>query len=418
MKKTTLFKMMFFSILVTFCTNANSQASLPFSYDSGNPGTSVTGLTASGLGSNYSSSPKMKFDDASDNLVLNFNSNPGILSYKVKGNPSSGTTTSGTFEIYESNDNSSYTLLRSILNKDNISTTYTDNPKATTRYIKWVYTSKTSGNIGLGAITLALGVSAATNPTFTPVAGTYTSTQNVTISNGSSTDKIYYTLDGSDPTSTSSLYSGAISISSTTTVKAIAYDQNNANPSSIITATYTIVSPTITVTETSIPLLNGTVGETASTIIHVAATQLVGDISFIFSGANAGLFSTDPVTLSPVSGTVTSTEVSVKYTPIASGTQTTTLTVSSPSAMPVIFSVTGKAISTGVKNTATEQLKVYVTNDKVMFRATAGESVKIFNSIGQVILNKEATEGLNEISVTNKGLHIIKVGNKTSKIIL
>lgn len=185
-----------------------------------------------------------------------------------------------------------------------------------------------------------------------------------------------------------------------------------------VNISWTVPNPTITVTETSIEEINGSVGETTTTKIHVAGTELTGDISFSFSGANGGLFTTDPLTLSPASGTVTSTEVSVKYTPIASGTQTTTLTVSSQGATSIVLPITAKAIATGVKNTATEQLKVYVTNDKVMFRATAGESVKIFNSIGQVILNKEATEGLNEISVTNKGLHIIKVGNKTSKIIL
>lgn len=196
------------------------------------------------------------------------------------------------------------------------------------------------------------------------------------------------------------------------------WNSDDANAYPALTGSFTIFNPTITVTETSIEEINGSVGETTTTKIHVAGTELTGDISFSFSGANGGLFTTDPVTLSPASGTVTSTEVSVKYTPIASGTQTTTLTVSSPGATSIVLPITAKAISTGVKNTATEQLKVYVTNDKVMFRATAGESVKIFNSIGQVILNKEATEGLNEISVTNKGLHIIKVGNKTSKIIL
>ena len=85
---------------------------------------------------------------------------------------------------------------------------------------------------------------AAAIPTFSPESGDYTSAQSVTISNGSSTDKIYYTLDGTDPSSASSLFSSALTISDSTTVKAIAYDSNDANPSSIVSATYNILPVT------------------------------------------------------------------------------------------------------------------------------------------------------------------------------
>lgn len=61
-------------------------------------------------------------------------------------------------------------------------------------------------------------------PTFTPVAGTYTSPQSVTIAD--STDaSIYYTTDGSTPgagTGTSTLYNGtAISVAKSETINAI-----------------------------------------------------------------------------------------------------------------------------------------------------------------------------------------------------
>lgn len=59
------------------------QATLPFSYDLGKPSL-TTGLTQNELGSDYSTSPKMKFDDSNDNLILNFNNAPGVLKFDLK----------------------------------------------------------------------------------------------------------------------------------------------------------------------------------------------------------------------------------------------------------------------------------------------------------------------------------------------
>lgn len=75
-------------------------------------------------------------------------------------------------------------------------------------------------------------------PTFNPTEGTYTTAQNVSISCATEGATIYYTTDGSDPTSSSTQYSTAIPISTTTTVKAIAMKDNVY--SDIATATYTI----------------------------------------------------------------------------------------------------------------------------------------------------------------------------------
>ncbi len=66
------------------------------------------------------------------------------------------------------------------------------------------------------------GTSAPAAPTFNQAAGTYTAPVSVTISAASGTT-IYYTLNGTTPTaSTGTLYTAAVSISSTATLKAIA----------------------------------------------------------------------------------------------------------------------------------------------------------------------------------------------------
>lgn len=79
-------------------------------------------------------------------------------------------------------------------------------------------------------------------PTFSPAAGNYETAQTVTLSSTTPNAKIYYTLDGSTPDNTKTLYQSPIAVSSNTTIKAIAYDVNGANPSNTIsTATYYIL---------------------------------------------------------------------------------------------------------------------------------------------------------------------------------
>ena len=80
-------------------------------------------------------------------------------------------------------------------------------------------------------------------PTFTPAAGTYTETQDVEISCATSGATIYYTTDGATPTTSSAVYSSAIPVSETTTIKAMAVASGYDN-SAVAEATYTINSGT------------------------------------------------------------------------------------------------------------------------------------------------------------------------------
>jgi hypothetical protein len=75
-------------------------------------------------------------------------------------------------------------------------------------------------------------------PTFSPAAGTYSGLQSITISSTSGAT-IYYTLDGSTPTSASTPYSSPIPISvGATTLQAIAYFHGSS--SAVASAMYTI----------------------------------------------------------------------------------------------------------------------------------------------------------------------------------
>jgi len=59
----------------------------------------------------------------------------------------------------------------------------------------------------------------------TPVGGTYIQAQNVTITCETAEAQIRYTLDGSEPSTSSSLYTGAINISSSATLTAKAFKE-------------------------------------------------------------------------------------------------------------------------------------------------------------------------------------------------
>ncbi|HTB80804.1 MAG TPA: chitobiase/beta-hexosaminidase C-terminal domain-containing protein [Opitutaceae bacterium] len=82
--------------------------------------------------------------------------------------------------------------------------------------------------------------SQAAAPSFSPGAGTYTSTQSVTIATSTSGASLRYTTDGSTPSETAgTVYSIPVSISATATLKAIAYESGFTD-SSVTSATYTI----------------------------------------------------------------------------------------------------------------------------------------------------------------------------------
>ena len=83
-------------------------------------------------------------------------------------------------------------------------------------------------------------------PTFTPEAGTYYEEQSVSIACATEGATIYYTLDGSDPSENSLVYSAPLDINQTTTIKAIAMKEGYNN-SSIAEATYTIQIGVVTI---------------------------------------------------------------------------------------------------------------------------------------------------------------------------
>ncbi len=144
----------YFSASKSYTLTVVGPATLPFTYNRGKNDL-TNGMTQSGLGSDYSSSPKLKFDTTDDNLVIWFDGQAGCVSYDIKGNGFSG----GTFDVMESADGETYTAVASYTELDGTATTKTNALKSDSRYVKFVYTNKSSGNVALGNIKIGRGIS-------------------------------------------------------------------------------------------------------------------------------------------------------------------------------------------------------------------------------------------------------------------
>ncbi len=80
-------------------------------------------------------------------------------------------------------------------------------------------------------------------PAFSPAAGAYTSAQTVSITDTSAGAVIYYTTNGSAPTTSSTVYAGPIAVPATETIEAIAAAPGDTT-SALATAAYTIAAQT------------------------------------------------------------------------------------------------------------------------------------------------------------------------------
>jgi hypothetical protein len=108
--------------------------------------------------------------------------------------------------------------------------------------LKAVATASGSANSAVSSATYTItAATAIAAPVLSVPTGTYTQPQSVTIADKTAGAAIYYTIDGSIPTASSTSYSAAITVSATTTVKAIAIVKGGSS-SAVSSATYTISS--------------------------------------------------------------------------------------------------------------------------------------------------------------------------------
>lgn len=149
-----------------------------------------------------------------------------------------------------------------------------------------VFQATTTSNVRLDNIVLTGNKVAAGTTAAPTISGNtpFVNSTTVTITNAPSADgaAIYYTLNGDDPTTTTSAtcfaYSAPFTVEATTTVKAIAKHEDDTNASSVVSQTFTKVTPiNVTAALSAIDELddNGTIdNQCVSGIVSTAATSI------------------------------------------------------------------------------------------------------------------------------------------------
>ena len=227
-------------------TDATPGSSIFYTLDGTTPGTSVGGSTLSystpiaitatttiksiAIAPGYTASSVASAVYTIESQVATPSFTPAAGTYTSQQNVTISTTSAGA-TVYYTTDGSTPT---------SSSTPYTAPiPITSTTTIKSIATASGFFDSTVASATYTINTAAAATPSFSPAPGTFTSEQNVTISSTTPSAIIYYTTDGTTPTTTSTLYAGPIAVSATETIKAIATASGFTN-SAVSTGLFTI----------------------------------------------------------------------------------------------------------------------------------------------------------------------------------
>jgi hypothetical protein len=149
----------------------------------------------------------------------------------------------------------------------------------------------------------------AATPTFSPAAGTYTSVQTVTISDATAGATIYYTTNGTTPTTTSTVFTAPIAVNSTETIEALATASGFSN-SAVATATYTLNLPApdfqVSVNPSTLTIVAGQSGKATFTV--TPENGFNAPVNFACSGLpSEAACSFSPTSVTPNGAAITST---------------------------------------------------------------------------------------------------------------
>jgi hypothetical protein len=247
--------------------------------------------------------------------------------------------------------------------------------------------------VSSAAYTINLSLPSASTPTFSPAAGSYTAAQSVTISDATSGAAIYYTTNGTAPTTSSTEYTGPITVSSTETLDAIAVATGDAN-STVASAAYTITSSLPSV---STPIFSPAAGPyTAAQSVVLSDATSGATIYYTTDGTTPTVSSTKytgPVTVSSTE-TLQAIAAASGYTNSAVTSAAYTITTSLPSVSTPAFSP-----AAGSYNSAQSVSISDATSGATIFYTTNGSTPTASSTAYTGPITVSSTETLQAIAV-------------------
>ena len=262
---------------------------------------------------------------------------------------------------------------------------------ASSETVKAIAAASGFATSGVASVAYIINLGQAASPTFSPAAGTYTSLQTVAISSTTPSAIIYYTTNGTTPTTNSTLYNGPITVPSTETLKALATASGYSN-SNVATAAYTINIPQVA-RPTFSP---GTGTYTSAQTVTISTTTPSATIYYTMNGTTPTTSS--PVYTGPIS--VASSETLVAFATASSfsssAVASAAYTINLPAAATPAFSVPAGAY------TATQTVSISdATSGSTIYYTTNGATPTTSSPVYGGPVTVSSTETLKAIATVN-----------------
>ena len=169
-------------------------------------------------------------------------------------------------------------------------------------------------------------------------------------------------------------------------------------------------------------------GPSTEQSFNVSGLNLTGDVTItppanydISTGTGELFVPTNPLTLTPIAGTLAATPVHVRLKAnLAVSLYNGDITITSTGVTPQTVTLTGKVSNTitGMTDVSTG-ITANVFNGKLKVSGVkTGETIEVYTAIGRKIVSTIANKQTNVINVDAKGLMIVKAGSKTIKVVL
>jgi YVTN family beta-propeller protein len=179
-------------------------------------------------------------------------------------------------------------------------------------------------------------VQPAATPAISPNGGSFTASQTVTITDATNGANIFYTTDGTTPSTSSTPYSGSFSVSASETVEAIATG-TGLSQSAVASAVFTITPViTVTISPASVQVVAGQTQQFTANVTGTTDTAVTWSVPPSGGTINSTGLYTAPAT----PGTFTVTATSVASTSITASAQ---VTVTAAVLTPTSTSITSTA---------------------------------------------------------------------------